>query len=537
MKGNVMTRLQLVRSGYRGLSCFSLKLPQQIASTAGLRCHSPSNFCHALLALSHPVSILAMLILLLNDHWWRQVAPSWFTGKIGDVAWLIFAPFLLATLLAWLLSHRAEWIGPGSIIFTGLVFALVKSVPAVHAGFVDLFRGLLGWAPATRLDSTDLLALPALLIAWCIWECSSTPITYHRRRGWLLMMIGAVLTMANVGASPNVGVRCVTNEGSRLLAIAWVDEKSSARFVSDDGGLTWQEETPGYTDCPNQIFISAREPLLVKDPVNPMILYRINVGRSIERSEDGGQAWQQDFNLGGEEARIRAWDILFDWPLGPFDAVVQSSTGHLIAAMGREGVLVRTPAGAWQWVNVGPYAVTELNRVDRVTVLLSEEVGMALVFGLLTLATLLRAVRKVKWSGPLLFIAWLVGVLICFQFKPNALNERYILEGAIKPASYAVAIVALLLLVPPAISAWRERRRALGMAFVIAFAAPLVFITPYVLWTQGIIPFYGTAAGLAFLTLAVIVSTGFFYMRRLNNALGSEGRPHQTISDASGGAA
>jgi len=59
-----------------------------------------ASFRHALIALSHPVSIVALLVLLLNDYWWRQVAPSWFTGKIGDVAWLIFAPFLLAAILA-----------------------------------------------------------------------------------------------------------------------------------------------------------------------------------------------------------------------------------------------------------------------------------------------------------------------------------------------------------------------------------------------------------------------------------------------------
>ena len=40
----------------------------------------------ALLALSHPISIAAVIVVLLNDHWWRRVAPSWFTGKIGDFA-------------------------------------------------------------------------------------------------------------------------------------------------------------------------------------------------------------------------------------------------------------------------------------------------------------------------------------------------------------------------------------------------------------------------------------------------------------------
>jgi hypothetical protein len=40
----------------------------------------------ALLALSHPLSIAALLILLLNDHWLKKVAPSWLTGSSSDIA-------------------------------------------------------------------------------------------------------------------------------------------------------------------------------------------------------------------------------------------------------------------------------------------------------------------------------------------------------------------------------------------------------------------------------------------------------------------
>src|SRR5512138_641439 len=67
-----------------------------------------STFRRALSSLSHPVSLGAIIIVLLNDHWWQRVAPSWFTGKIGDFAWLIFAPFLLAMLLAWLFPRREK---------------------------------------------------------------------------------------------------------------------------------------------------------------------------------------------------------------------------------------------------------------------------------------------------------------------------------------------------------------------------------------------------------------------------------------------
>ena len=487
---------------------------------------------HALAALSHPVSIGAIIVVLLNDHWWRRVAPSWFTGKIGDFAWLMFAPFLLAAILAWLLPKRMELVGRTSIIITGLVFALIKTVPFFHAGFAELFRRLIGWTPSTVLDPTDLLTLPALLIAWWIWQQPMTAFESRPYRGWLMLIVGALATMANEGASPDLGVRCIIDDGSQLAAIAWVNDTLHARFLSDDGGLTWREGTPGDTQCPDQIFIPAAAPQQVSDPTQPAIQYRLNVGQSIERSEDGGRTWRQDFNLGGEEARIRAEDAFFDLPLGPFDAVVQSSTGNVIAAMGQEGVLVRTAAGVWQWVSVGPYAVTELNRFDRVASLLSEEMRVALAFGLLTLATLLRAGRRAGWSSVFLFLAWGIGVLLCFQFKPNVFSQRFFLSNVIAPATYAVMLVALVLIAQQIRPAWCVRRRALGLACIIAGAASIGFIATYVLWTQGVIAFYSSAVGLAFVTLAAIMIAGYFYVRRLNVAA-----VQQATSRESGGAA
>ena len=61
--------------------------------------HVNVAFRRTLISLSHPVSIGAIALLLFNDHVWRRVAPSWFTGNIGDFAWLIFTPFLLAVVL------------------------------------------------------------------------------------------------------------------------------------------------------------------------------------------------------------------------------------------------------------------------------------------------------------------------------------------------------------------------------------------------------------------------------------------------------
>ena len=49
--------------------------------------------------MSHPLTLLSILVLFINDHVLRIYWPSWVTGKIGDFAWLYFAPFTLAIVL------------------------------------------------------------------------------------------------------------------------------------------------------------------------------------------------------------------------------------------------------------------------------------------------------------------------------------------------------------------------------------------------------------------------------------------------------
>ena len=61
------------------------------------------TFQKAVYLLSRPVSLLALFLLFLNDHVLRVLWPSWITGKLGDFAWLFFAPFALAALLALLI--------------------------------------------------------------------------------------------------------------------------------------------------------------------------------------------------------------------------------------------------------------------------------------------------------------------------------------------------------------------------------------------------------------------------------------------------
>ena len=128
-------------------------------------------------ALLHPLAVVAVASLLLNDHVMKQVSPGWFTGKASDFAGLIVFPLLAVslyevafTLLRKPIITRRIHLNI-ALLATGIAFAGVKLIPATGGWYAVTW----GWlsaplhgstAPVALVqDPTDLLALPALWIA------------------------------------------------------------------------------------------------------------------------------------------------------------------------------------------------------------------------------------------------------------------------------------------------------------------------------------------------------------------------------------
>lgn len=115
--------------------------------------------------LLHPVTLVALLVLAVNDHVAKQRWPGLVTGKVSDAAGLVAAPAVLALLLGPL--ARRTRVRPHlpalATALTGLGFAAVKLDPdAAH-----LLSVVLGRLVPSRVlaDPTDLAALPALGVA------------------------------------------------------------------------------------------------------------------------------------------------------------------------------------------------------------------------------------------------------------------------------------------------------------------------------------------------------------------------------------
>jgi len=141
-------------------------------------------------ALLHPATLVALGLLILNDHVLKAAYPGAVTGKLSDLAGLAFFPILLVGGWEIVLAMTSHWRGPSNralaiaIGGTAAGFTLVKVWPVAAQAFawglglaqwvLALPVSLLGGGPlppvvptVVVVDPTDLVALLALAIpAW-----------------------------------------------------------------------------------------------------------------------------------------------------------------------------------------------------------------------------------------------------------------------------------------------------------------------------------------------------------------------------------
>lgn len=141
--------------------------------------------------LLHPVVLGSILVLILNDRVLKAAWPGLVTGKLSDVAGLLFAPLFVVALAEVAAAAAGRWSAPSRTWLTvavGVVavgFAAVKLVPPIEATW-ELGLGIVQWPVGavtelmsgrglppirpvdTTPDATDLIALPAVWLALAI---------------------------------------------------------------------------------------------------------------------------------------------------------------------------------------------------------------------------------------------------------------------------------------------------------------------------------------------------------------------------------
>lgn len=134
----------------------------------------------------HPVSLVGLAVLLLNDHVLKSVAPGWWTGKLSDVAGLAFFPFLLVAL-ADVLRRRDRPGTRAAVVAAGLTavgFAAIKTSEAVRGVYTDAV-GLLrypvdAWV-STAADPVAVVVTPDVTDLPAVVACALVVVVVRRR--------------------------------------------------------------------------------------------------------------------------------------------------------------------------------------------------------------------------------------------------------------------------------------------------------------------------------------------------------------------
>lgn len=463
-------------------------------------------FEKAIHLIGQPLSLAAILLLLLNDHLLRHLWPSWLTGKLGDFAWLFFFPYALAAFLALFIPRRVK----RQVQITGLmtfgliatIFILTKTLPGLHEALVQFGSWALGFPVGWRRDPSDLLALSTLMASWFIWQRTSTiePVKskISTRPAWLLMSIAALLTVANA-AQPETGIGCLSQVNNQILACSAFN-----CFASTDGGLTWESSTENRPmDCPDWFYDQSPFQQVLEDLTDPSILYRSNPGVSIERSLDSGASWLVEYALQPLKQSERAYSlktslgnaVVFDPPL---DALADPSSSNLIFAMGFSGVLVRQQDGQYTEIGVGKFIPEKPGFGELLLSVLSGEMILALIFGGLSTTTINKPDQSHWLRNTALVISWVAWGATCLIFPP-AIQEgayAYVFPNA---GMLASGVLTLVLAAETLIRIGGQGKKlALSQARVWLSSAALFFV-PFLLWLLNILPMYYLGLGFGLL--------------------------------------
>jgi hypothetical protein len=207
-------------------------------------------FRRSALAISDPVVIGAILLMVLNDHVLKHLWTSWWTGKLSDVTWVVFAPVLVALLISWAVpwgARRQEKIVAFvSFGMVGIAYGLFNLSEGFHDLSLRVLSAMTGGEVVIRRDATDNLALPGLVLGWWVWWRQDTGQSLRRLRRGLGSVVAVVAVLATIGSqgSPDdYGIAFVAYHEGSLLAIS---EEYRDAYASDDDGLSWAkpEEFP-----------------------------------------------------------------------------------------------------------------------------------------------------------------------------------------------------------------------------------------------------------------------------------------------------
>lgn len=317
--------------------------------------NSRNVFLKAIKCLSHPVALLAMGTIILNAVYLQKFSPSWLSGKLGDLGWMIVLPLVLMVLLSLLPPGAwSKYIAEISAVLTAVSFTLLKLSPWINQLARSSFTGLVGTPLKLALDPADLVVLPALLVPLLLWHMEKQV----NVPAWRFAAIGLVglSLLADAPLPKDRMLTCLAVDGtSVILFSAEVTGNTSNAgrdvYISTDDGKTWQDfgkyDVNGKDSDTPALGIQLKDHVYqcsdtsstfeIAHPSQPGVSYMFMGGKGIYISTDNAVSFTLDHSVESVEF---------------YDAVFTPTTGELIIAVGTDGLLIRSPEGEYHTVRV-----------------------------------------------------------------------------------------------------------------------------------------------------------------------------------------
>ena len=458
----------------------------------------------------HPVTLAALGVLLINDLLFKALWPgAWIPGKLSDLAWMMFAPPVLAFLLSFLArrnaaAQRAAFLA--AYVGLPLLYAAFNTFAPVHDVILRVLGVFGGDGPRSPLDPTDSLVIPFAMVA-AYWVSRRPPLGAESIRVRLALLGAVTAALASVASTYDAdwGIRDVGKNASGTLGVIASPAPpiyENEGYESMDGGLTWtafniavplewQEQDwreSEVKDASGAVF-TVDGPHIIRTyegSSSSEVVY------SYEYLLNGGNRWMQALDKRDVPSRVittRAEDLFYD-----------DRSGNLIVAMGLQGVVVITPDGTSTQVTVGRYSPTDFSLGNKVRTFFNSLLhwGRTLVFtGLAILltfsfATLALAASKASAEPRCCFalvavmsafLAVTVGIYPQALAKPWDVDTRIVADMALVLSGFG--LIPLLLAIGGMAWARTSRRQVLAVAAASVGMLPLVALGGLVLFETG----------------------------------------------------
>ncbi|GAA4934615.1 hypothetical protein GCM10023334_042930 [Nonomuraea thailandensis] len=430
--------------------------------------------------MCHPVTVAGVLVLLVNDHLLKQAHPGLVTGKLSDVAGLVVAPALLALLL-W---RRADLV---ATVLTGALFTAVKTTET-GAELASQAWTFVAGPSRVLADPTDLLALPALALAWWVRRRTLHHPASARWRIIVTTPLALIAVTATGAVMPPPSAEAVEVDGAGRVT---VHTDTSMDWVSQDGGRTWTERTGEDTRRPAQSAQCV--------PGQATRCYRLAATRmAVEQSDDAGVTWRPSWEPSAGELKRLTRQYDSSGVRATSLAVQAQGGGHVVVvASGMAGITVRDASGTWRHAGWPGATSAEVDTGPERNVAIF--LAACMLF-----AGAGAGLRQytVAYTGSALTAC--LGLLLLLS-DDNSLPYSYYAPGM--PFSTLGLLMILAGVVGSIVLGWAGRPRPVPAAIGV-LASPLVYGAvhlPFTGWAKGTPDSYGVAFAFAVLLTGLVV--------------------------------